>query len=174
MIITNVNPRSYDETMDYFDTLKDNCLMWMQDPNYTCEIFYEKFPFLCLPQHSDTALLYLNPFSKWSSLNFVNTDNFNQLVGLDTYQRLIKQELNELHTLANSSAANTKDHFQHYYNNFNQTELNDLKGLTSSINDMLEFLDAKDDCFSLGILSALLANELNHSQLAKQRRKVKL
>jgi FtsZ-interacting cell division protein YlmF len=32
MIITNVNPRNYDETMDYFDTIKDNCLIWMENP----------------------------------------------------------------------------------------------------------------------------------------------
>ena len=36
---------------------------------------------------------------------------------------------------------------------------------------MLDHLDAKEDCFSLGILSALVANELNVSSCSKQRKK---
>ena len=36
---------------------------------------------------------------------------------------------------------------------------------------MLDLLDAKEDCFSLGILSALVANELNLSTSSKQRKK---
>lgn len=34
--------------------------------------------------------------------------------------------MNELHTLANSSNVN-KDHFQNYYQNFGQTEINEIK-----------------------------------------------
>jgi hypothetical protein len=37
---------------------------------------------------------------------------------------------------------------------------------------MLDHLDAKEDCFSLGILSALVANELNLSSGSKHRKKV--
>lgn len=37
---------------------------------------------------------------------------------------------------------------------------------------MLEYLEAKDDCFTLGILSAIVSHEMNASQATKQRRKV--
>ena len=37
---------------------------------------------------------------------------------------------------------------------------------------MLEHLDAKDECYTLGILSAIVSNELNLLSVAKQRRKV--
>ena len=30
-IVTSVQPASFDETDEYFDTLKDSCLMWMKD-----------------------------------------------------------------------------------------------------------------------------------------------
>ena len=39
---------------------------------------------------------------------------------------------------------------------------------------MLDHLDAKEDCFSLGILSALVANELNLSPGSKNRKKVNI
>ena len=71
-------------------------------------------------------MLYINTFSSWQS-SLLNEENFNQLVSFETYQRLVKQEMNELHSLANSSAANAKDHFQQYYHNLNATELNELK-----------------------------------------------
>ena len=72
-----------------------------------------------------STMLYLNAFSSWNSSS--NEENFNQIVSYETYQRLVKQEMNELHSLANSSAANTKDHFQQYYHNLNQVETNELK-----------------------------------------------
>ena len=53
-------------------------------------------------------------------------ENFNQVVKLDTYQNLVKQETNELLTSANSSAAN-KDNFQHYYQHLSADELSELK-----------------------------------------------
>ncbi len=112
----------------------------------------------------------MNPFASWS-LSTSDTSKLNQIVGAETYQRLIKQEMHELHTLAQSSNSN-KDHFEKYYSNFDQTELRELKSIGQSLNEMLECLDAKDDCFSLGILSAIVANELNVSQLSKHRRKV--
>jgi hypothetical protein len=114
-------------------------------------------------------LFFLNPLSSWSSS--INPENFNQVVNLDTYQHLIKQETTELHTLANSSASNTKDHFSQYYHNLNQLELNELKSLSNSLNEMLDQLDAKDDVFTFGILSAIVANELNMSNASKQRKK---
>jgi len=92
-------------------------------------------------------------------------------VNTETYQRLVIQEHNELHTLANSSSANLKDHFQHYYQNFTQDDQNEIKSLTYSLNEMLELLDAKEECFSLGILSAIIASELNLSVASKQRKK---
>jgi hypothetical protein len=114
-------------------------------------------------------MLYLNPLSSWQS--GPNEENFSQIVSFDTYQRLVKQEMNEMHSSANSSASNSKDHFQQYYHNLSKSELSDLKGLSCSLNEMLEYLDTKDDCFTLGILSALVANELNQLNASKQRRK---
>ena len=101
----------------------------------------------------------------------MSSNNYNQIVNIETYQRLIKQEMTELHTLASTSTAN-KDHFQQYYASFGQNELNELRALVSTLNEMLDHLDAKDDCFSLGILSAIAANELNVLAASKQRRKV--
>ena len=72
-----------------------------------------------------TTMLYLNTFSSWHSS--LSEENFNQIVSFETYQRLVKQEMNELHSLANSSASNTKDHFQQYYHNLNHIEMNELK-----------------------------------------------
>ena len=37
---------------------------------------------------------------------------------------------------------------------------------------MFQYLDAKDDCFTLGVLSKIVSNELNSMQSFKQRRKV--
>lgn len=31
IIITNVSPLAYGETADFFDSIKDNCLIWMND-----------------------------------------------------------------------------------------------------------------------------------------------
>ena len=31
IIVTNVNPASYDQTIDYFDQIRDECLIWMKD-----------------------------------------------------------------------------------------------------------------------------------------------
>ncbi len=144
--------------------------------NYTCDIEYEKFPFVFLPLNTSklphSTLLFLNPFVSWSTSASIN--DYNQIVNVETYQRLIKQEMNELHTLANSSSSqtNSRDHFQPYYTNFGESELNELHALSASLNEMLEHLDAKDECFSLGVLSAIVANELNHSATSKQRRKV--
>jgi hypothetical protein len=113
-------------------------------------------------------MLFLNPLVSWSASPQLT--DYNQIVTVETYQRLVKQEMNELHTMANSTQAN-KDHFQPYYTNFGTNELNELKALSASLNEMLEHLDAKDDCFSLGVLSAIVANELNNSAVSKQRRK---
>lgn len=44
--------------------------------------------------------------------------------------------------------------------------------MTHSLNEMLDHLDAKEESFSLGILSTLVANELNLSSGSKQRKKV--
>jgi hypothetical protein len=82
-------------------------------------------------------MLYLNPFTSWSSSS--NEENFNQLVSFETYQRLVKQEMNELHSLANSSAANAKDHFQQYYHNLNQAESMELK-VRSNFNKTLKLI----------------------------------
>ena len=93
--------------------------------NFTCEIFYEKFPFAFFPQvneNSSDSLFFLNPMSSWS----IYSDNYNQLVNIDTYNRLVKQEFNELHTINNASS-NVKDHFQQYYHNFSINDLTELK-----------------------------------------------
>ena len=37
---------------------------------------------------------------------------------------------------------------------------------------MLDHLDCKDDCYSLGVLSKLVSHELNSMQATKLRRKV--
>jgi hypothetical protein len=114
-------------------------------------------------------MLFLNPFVSWSATPLLA--DYNQIVAVETYQRLIKQEMNELHTLATSNTQANKDHFQPYYTSFGASELNELKAMSASLNEMLDHLDAKDDCFSLGVLSAIVANELNNSAVSKQRRK---
>ena len=30
-IITNLNPTCYNESLDYFDEIKDNCLIWLKN-----------------------------------------------------------------------------------------------------------------------------------------------
>lgn len=153
-LITNLNPTSYNEDEDYFDILRDNILMWMQNAvryfsnifyslktlsnllyvlkNFACDIFYEKFPFACLPHsaspsqaNNSSYQCFLNPLCSWSPNT--SPSNFNQIINSETYQRLVNQEYNELHTLANSSSTNTKDHFQQYYQNFSQDDLNEIK-----------------------------------------------
>ena len=40
LIVTNVNPLSYDESSDYFDTIRDKCLtMWMANPVKKQELY---------------------------------------------------------------------------------------------------------------------------------------
>ncbi|CAF0750297.1 unnamed protein product [Brachionus calyciflorus] len=161
-IITNLHPNFYGVSQELFDQIRDDCLIWMSNANYTCDIFYEKFPFLMMTQNSNISL-FLNPFSSWNS-------DSNQIVSIDVYNRLVKQEMNELH-LSSTGHASNKDHFQTLYQNFSELEMNELTALTNSINEMLEYLDAKDDCFTLGVLSSIVANELNQSSDAKLRRK---
>jgi hypothetical protein len=45
-IVTNVNPVSYDQSMEYFDEIRDDCLMWLSNP--------VSLPF------SDTKIAYFN------------------------------------------------------------------------------------------------------------------
>ncbi len=47
-----------------------------------------------------------------------------------------------------------------------------FKNLAYSLHLMLDYLDAKDDCYSLGLLSKIVSHELNSMQLTKLRRKV--
>lgn len=175
-IITNLDPVFYDEDAQYFDEIRDKCLIWMNNANFTCDIFHERFPFACMPHslspnptNNSSYQCFLNPLSSWSQNN--NLNNFNQIVNVDTYQRLVNQEQHELHTLASSTVANSKDYFQQYYQNFTPDDINELKSLSYSLNEMLEHLNAKEDCFSLGILSAIVANELDLSAASKQRKK---
>ena len=94
-------------------------------------MFYEKFPFACMPHSANSNpnnscyQCFLNPLSSWSTDN--NLTNFKQIINIETYQRLVNQEYNELHTLANSSTINSKDHFQQYYQNFSHEDLDELK-----------------------------------------------
>ena len=132
--------------------------------NYTCDIFYEKFPFAILTQNSDVSLC-LNPLSSWS------LSSSNQLVNIDVYHRLVKQEMIEIHSSTSGNSAN-KDHFQALYQNLSESEMSEFRGLACSINEMLDFLEAKDDLFTLGVLSTIIANEINQSSDAKIRRKV--
>ncbi len=78
-----------------------------------------------MPHNSDDqsqALFFLNPLSSWSENN---TDTFNQLVNLETYQRLVKQEFND--NAMNNTAANVKDHFQNYHHHLSTDDSNELK-----------------------------------------------
>lgn len=76
-----------------------------------------------LPQVNDTkskTLLYLNPLSSWS-------DTYdNQLVNMETYQRLVKQEYNELR-ISNQTTTAASNQFQQYYHNFSNNDLNEIK-----------------------------------------------
>ena len=63
--------------------------------------------------------------------------DYNQIVNVETYQRLVKQEMNELHTLATSGTQANKDHFQPYYTNFGANELSIHRALVRIV-DMLK------------------------------------
>lgn len=149
-------------------------------------MFYERFPFAIFPQHlsspDNSTLLFLNPFNSWS-LNFSDS-NLNQLVGIDAYQKLVKQEMSD--SGSSGGATLSKDHLQQVFQNFGQHELNELKvnlnpklfrlniheiilvyflkALSYSINEMIDCLDAKVECFTMGVLSTLVANEINSTR----------
>lgn len=127
LIVTNLDPSVYDETPDHFDSVTDKCLFWMSNANYTCEIVLEKFPFVFLPQQlngnedDNSTMLFLNPLCSWS-----NVDYSNHVTNIDTYQRLVKQEMIELHSSGSGSTAN-KDDIQHYYTYLGKNEQENLK-----------------------------------------------
>jgi hypothetical protein len=68
---------------------------------------------------------YLNPFSSWSFNS--SSHNNNQIVSMDTYQLLIKQELSETHSLTNNVSNNTQEHFQKHYQNFTKNDIDEIK-----------------------------------------------
>ena len=92
--------------------------------NFTCDILCENFPFAFLPFNPKTVsnvLLYLNPLSSPQL-----SDNFNQIVNIETYQRLVRQdEMNAMNS-GGSTSTNTNDYFQPYYNNLGVTEQTEL------------------------------------------------
>ena len=182
--------------------------MWMGNPNFTCDLYYEKFPFALMPTNprapANNVGLFLNPLASW--LSVTTNESLNQVVSLETYNRLVRQELNQPFSSTSSSTgssnAASNANFDQYYHNFNDSELKEInvskqaseqnkcslslnvvvkcflmlilifKALTVSIDTMLDLMDAKDDCFTMGILSSIVANELNKSSDAKLRRKV--
>ncbi|RNA41962.1 sec1 family domain-containing 2 [Brachionus plicatilis] len=164
-IVTNLHPNFYGISKDLFDQLRDDCLIWMSDANYACDIFYEKFPFAILTNNQESNL-FLNPLSSWS----LNSKNFNQFVSIEVYNRLVKQEVTDLHALSPNNPVN-KDNIQNLYLSLTESEINEFQAIANSLNEMLEHLDSKDDCFTLGVLSSIIANELNQSSDSKLRRK---
>lgn len=112
--------------------------------------------------------LFLNPLSSWS----ISSENPYQFVNIDVYNRLVRQEVTDLHALSANNPQN-KDNIQNLYLTLNECEINEFQAIANSLNEMLENLDAKDDCFTLGVLSSIIANELNQSSDSKLRRKVK-
>lgn len=87
---------------------------------------------------------------------------------------------------SSGGATLSKDHLQQVFQNFGQHELNELKvnlnpklfrlniheiilvyflkALSYSINEMIDCLDAKVECFTMGVLSTLVANEINSTR----------
>lgn len=119
LIVTNMHPNEYEFSDDHLDELKDKCLIWMRNGNYTCDIIVEHFPFACFPINPNAnTTFFLNPLARVSQEN---------LIGLDTYQRLVKQEITELHTLAANPASVNKEHFQQYYQILSPNEVAELK-----------------------------------------------
>lgn len=96
----------------------------------------------------------------------MNPENYYQFVSIDVYNRLVRQEVTDLHALS------ANNNIQNLYLALNESEINEFQAIANSLNEMLESLDAKDDCFTLGVLSSLIANELNQSSDSKLRRKV--
>ncbi len=118
LIITNIHPNVYDFDDEHFDELKDKCLVWMRNVNYTCEIIVERFPFACFPVDLNVnTSFFLNPLGRVSQEN---------VISLDSYQRLVKQEISEMHTLASNPAINN-DHFRQYYQILSSNEKSELK-----------------------------------------------
>ena len=74
------------------------------------------------PASESNALLFLSPLNGSQS----STENFNQLVGIETYQRLVK--LDEMHAMSSggSTSTNTSDFFQPYYNCLGPVEQKEL------------------------------------------------
>jgi len=112
LIITNMHPNVYklDNELD-FDELKDKCLRWMcKETNlqsqHTCEIFVKKFPFACFPVvPNGKTMFFLDPLTR------INQDN---IIDLDTYQRLLKQEIIEMHTIADNPVLVNKEARNYY------------------------------------------------------------
>lgn len=72
--------------------------------------------------------LFLNPLASWMSVT--SNESLNQVVSLETYNRLVRQELNQPFSSASSStgssnvASNTN--FDQYYHNFSDIELKEI------------------------------------------------
>ncbi len=119
VIITNIHPKVYNASDEHFDKIKDKCLIWMRNGNFTCEIFVEQFPFACFSNYPNAnTSFFLNPLSR------VKQEN---LISLETYQRLVKQEITDIHTLATNPSLVNKDHFRQYYQVLDSDEQKELK-----------------------------------------------
>ena len=74
------------------------------------------------PKADCNVLLYLNPLSGRQ----MSGENFNQLVSIDTYQRLVKQDEQNAMSGPAATSANASDHFQPYYSYLGPNEHKEL------------------------------------------------
>ncbi|XP_076315450.1 sec1 family domain-containing protein 2-like [Tachypleus tridentatus] len=149
VVITSFSPSHHDNKQTYY-SVEDRLLEWMGDMNYTAEVIH-------IPIFAATVCdsLFLTPgFSKlFPLLGNIGTKQ--------SHQTTVKHgEDKDGGTLMDNSVSGLSFEYQ----------LN-LKGLVDCLNSLLELLHLKEDIFTLGMLSRLIGTDLEHSPLAKQRRK---
>lgn len=136
------------------------------------EILDQQFPFLVLPfDESDNSNRnvsgFLNPLASLTHFSKLNY----QILDLKGYTELNYKDVHDFAQAQNASI-NLKDQVQSFYKSMKPGQRDEVMSLVYSLNCMLEHFDAKDDCFSVGLLSKIVAHELNTVIPSKNRRKV--
>lgn len=142
--------------LDLFQQFEENLLEWMGNMNYTAEVFHVPLSTICLGQNLFVMPAYL-PMFPLLKIDVRDIDirlriSKSQSPNPETPEKTSCLPDLELHQLSR----NTQIFF---------------KMFISSFNDILEQLSVKEDVYSVGHTSRLLATELENYPPAKARRK---
>ncbi|XP_060569466.1 sec1 family domain-containing protein 2-like [Ruditapes philippinarum] len=141
-----------EEESDFFDQVEERLLEWMGNMNFTAEVFHVPLSSINLGNS-----LFLTP--GYSRLFPLIGSDLHQ-IELQYNSKHEKNEMRDFGTLKDVDFPSLPKELQMFYKSF-----------ISSLDTLLSDLGVKEDIFSMGYTSAILASELEAYPPAKTRRK---